>query len=80
MEYESYYYVKFAKYPKITKKLTSSGKTQLSLILEQNVLIEEFLLNKYMFICFEYMIKIYESTCKFEEGSLMIKTSLRQTN
>ncbi|VDI47900.1 katanin p60 ATPase-containing subunit A1 [Mytilus galloprovincialis] len=25
MEYESYYYVKFAKYPKITKKLTSSG-------------------------------------------------------
>ena len=26
MEYESYYYVKFAKYPKITKKLTSSGK------------------------------------------------------
>ena len=24
MEYESYYYVKFAKYPKITKKLTSS--------------------------------------------------------
>ena len=27
MEYESYYYVKFAKYPKITKKLTQSGKT-----------------------------------------------------
>lgn len=26
MEYESYYYVKFAKYPKITKKLTQSGK------------------------------------------------------
>ncbi|VDI47899.1 katanin p60 ATPase-containing subunit A1 [Mytilus galloprovincialis] len=25
MEYESYYYVKFAKYPKITKKLTSSA-------------------------------------------------------
>ncbi|XP_021342843.1 katanin p60 ATPase-containing subunit A-like 2 isoform X14 [Mizuhopecten yessoensis] len=25
MEYESYYYVKFAKYPKITKKLTQSG-------------------------------------------------------
>ncbi|KAJ8304526.1 hypothetical protein KUTeg_018109 [Tegillarca granosa] len=26
MEYESYYYVKFAKYPKVTKKLTQSGK------------------------------------------------------
>ncbi|XP_060570165.1 katanin p60 ATPase-containing subunit A-like 2 isoform X3 [Ruditapes philippinarum] len=25
MEYESYYYVKFAKYPKICKKLTQSG-------------------------------------------------------
>lgn len=25
MEYESYYYVKFAKYPKLTKKLTQSG-------------------------------------------------------
>ncbi|VDI47898.1 katanin p60 ATPase-containing subunit A1 [Mytilus galloprovincialis] len=28
MEYESYYYVKFAKYPKITKKLTSSERKQ----------------------------------------------------
>ncbi|XP_052277192.1 katanin p60 ATPase-containing subunit A-like 2 isoform X3 [Dreissena polymorpha] len=27
MEYESYYYVKFAKYPKICKKLTQSGLT-----------------------------------------------------
>ena len=26
MEYESYYYIKFARYPKITKKLTQSGK------------------------------------------------------
>lgn len=26
MEYESYYYVKFAKYPKLCKKLTQSGK------------------------------------------------------
>ena len=26
MEYESYYYVKFNRYPKVTKKLTQSGK------------------------------------------------------
>lgn len=26
MEYESYYYVKFAKYPKLTKKATQSGE------------------------------------------------------
>lgn len=26
MEYESYYYIKFSRYPKITKKLTHSGK------------------------------------------------------
>ena len=26
MEYESYYYIKFSRYPKITKKLTQSGK------------------------------------------------------
>lgn len=25
MEYESYYYIKFARYPKITKKLSQSG-------------------------------------------------------
>ena len=29
MEYESYYYVKFAKYPKLTKKLTQSGTYEL---------------------------------------------------
>lgn len=27
MEYESYYFVRFQKYPKIIKKLTESGKS-----------------------------------------------------
>jgi len=35
MEYESYYYVKFAKYPKICKKLTQSGKLSRSAVLNK---------------------------------------------
>ena len=32
MEYESYYYIKFARYPKITKKLTQSGEPGLPIL------------------------------------------------